>query len=326
MRRELVTGSRGCCRVRLGTDMALCAHSDGRRRCSRRQEHRDQGGRFLAIASCRESARVASQNPAPGRGQAGMPDPAAILQRGARIPPVRPAASRKPSVLQRQSWRCLSAGAVVGGAGLGLASSAPHYRSGAWSRSGLGGRMRVLNRRRSSGTVSAMSCSVPAPEPLLDQLADDVHAPGAARARPVPLSHPPPAAGGGRRPCSAARHRARRVAAGARPGRPRGGTRPAGGPRRAKRRSRCGRAPCPRLAAGVHHHVAADTRQGPAPAHRGPGGPPGFLRITRATRAVMRRRTSSARTGAGALALVSDTCTVVTAPRSPSIRLGERPS
>jgi hypothetical protein len=151
----------------------------------------------------------------------------------------------------------------------------PHHRSGAWSRSGLGGRMRGLSRRRSSGTVSAMSCSVPAPEPLLDQLADDVHAPGAARARPVPLSHPPPAAGGGRRPCSAARHRARRIAAGARPGRPRGGTRPAGGPRRAKRKSRCGRAPCPRLAAGVHHHVAADTRQGPAPAHRGPGGPPG---------------------------------------------------
>ena len=28
-------------------------------------------------------------------------------------------------ILQRQLWRCLSAGAVVGGAGLGLASSAP---------------------------------------------------------------------------------------------------------------------------------------------------------------------------------------------------------
>src|SRR3954451_25395419 len=33
--------------------------------------------------------------------------------------------NRAPLVLQRQLWRCLSAGAVVGVAGLGLASSAP---------------------------------------------------------------------------------------------------------------------------------------------------------------------------------------------------------
>jgi hypothetical protein len=33
--------------------------------------------------------------------------------------------AREHSVLQRHLWGCLSAGAVVGGAGLGLASSAP---------------------------------------------------------------------------------------------------------------------------------------------------------------------------------------------------------
>src|SRR4051812_33362 len=49
-----------------------------------------------------------------------------MSRRRPRTPPLRVIChTGRRLVLQRQLWRCLSAGPVVGGAGLGLASSAP---------------------------------------------------------------------------------------------------------------------------------------------------------------------------------------------------------
>ena len=283
------------------------------------------GGRFLAIASCRESARVASQNPAPGRGQAGMPDPAAILQRGARI--TRSARSQPQTVSTSTAVMAVP----VRGRGGGRRGPGP----------GVVGAPLPVRGMVQVGSGWADEGVKQAPEFGHGQRDELLGAGSGAPAGPARR----------RRPCARCGARSTRASVASAASRGRrsaslqrstassstGCRRCSSGP--ASRRNSPGRWSAKGQAKiSVWSSTLSASRGGCPPpccgrhsAGAGAGAPRSrratrFLRITRATRAVMRRRTSSARTGAGALALVSDTCTVVTAPRSPSIRLGERPS